>query len=151
MPRRPPLTAAAAVAVALAAAGCGEAVIHVTPPAPRNAVVPVCNTLNDRLPNLLENLQSRRTTPRSPLVHVWGTQHPVILRCGVPTPSSYSPQSAQTTQVDSVTWFQQVEGKQVVWTAIRKGANVELTVPTFYQGQGAFLVDIGNAIAASFP
>jgi hypothetical protein len=132
-------------------AGCEGSPLQVPVPQPANDAVPVCNRLNDRLPNLLEHLQSRPTRPRSPLVHAWGNTHPVVLRCGVPIPAGYSESSPRTALVDSVTWFQQVQGEQVVWTAIRKGVNVELSIPTHYQGQGAFLVDIGNAIAATIP
>jgi hypothetical protein len=131
--------------------GCGGALLHVVPPTPTNATVPVCNRLNDRLPNLLENLQSRRTSPRSPLVHAWGSAHPVVLRCGVARPAGYSADSAQTTQVNDVTWFQQVQGTRVTWTAIRRSANVELAIPTSYAEQGRFLVDVGSAISASIP
>jgi len=138
-------------AVAVTAAGCEGSVLHVTPPQPVNSAVPVCNRLNDQLPNLLEHLQSRPTRPRSPLVHAWGNVHPVVLRCGVPVPSGYSDSSPQTAKVNDVTWFQQVEGDHVVWTAIRKGVNIELTVPTHYEAQGAFLVDVGNAISATIP
>ena len=113
--------------------------------------MPVCNQLNDRLPNLLERLQSRPTRPRSPLVHAWGNTHPVVLRCGVSTPAGFSDASPRTALVNKVTWFQQVEPGVVVWTAIRTRVNVELRVPTHYQGQGAFLVDIGDAIAATIP
>ena len=84
-------------------------------------------------------------------MHAWGNTHPVVLRCGVPTPSGYSESSPRTALVNTVTWYQQVSADHVVWTAIRKGINVELTVPTHYQGQGAFLVDIGDAIAATIP
>ena len=133
------------------ACACDDSVLAVTPPSPSNATVPVCNQLNDRLPNLLENLQSRRTSPRSSLVHAWGDKHPVVLRCGVPTPPGYSASSPSTTQVNGVTWFQQIEGTRVVWTAIRSKADIELSVPTAYQGQGAFLVDVGSAIQASIP
>jgi hypothetical protein len=124
-------------------------VLHVVPPTPPNSVVPICNQLNDRLPNLLERLQSRPTRPRSSLVHAWGGSHPVVLRCGVPTPPGYSASSPFTAQVNGVTWFQHVSGDVVVWTAIRKSVNVELTVPQHYAGQGAFLVDIGDAIRAA--
>jgi hypothetical protein len=137
--------------VGAVAAGCEGSVLHVTPPQPANDVVPVCNRLNDQLPNLLENLQSRPSRPRSPLVHAWGNTHPVVLRCGVPTPRGYSASSPQTADVNDVTWFQQIQGDHVVWTAIRKAVNVELTVPTHYKGQGAFLVDVGNAISTSIP
>ena len=125
--------------------------LHVTPPQPPNAAVPVCNRLNDQLPNLLERLQSRPTRPRSPLVHAWGNTHPVVLRCGVPVPVGYSPSSPQTAQVNDVTWFQQVRGDHVVWTAIRTKVYVELTIPTHYEAQGAFLVDVGAAISSAIP
>jgi hypothetical protein len=130
---------------------CAGSVLHVTPPTPSNDVVPVCNRLNDHLPNLLENLQSRPTRPRSPLVHAWGNTHPVVLRCGVPTPRGYSESSPQTAQVNDVTWFQRIEGDHVVWTAIREAANIEMTIPTHYKGQGGFLVDVGSAISATIP
>jgi len=111
--------------------------------------VPVCNRLNDRLPNLLERLQSRPTRPRSSLVHAWGGKYPVVLRCGVPTPPGFSDSSPFTAQVNGVTWFQHETGDVVVWTAILHGLNLELTVPKHYEGQGAFLVDLSNAIRAS--
>ena len=158
MPRRPPLRSVAPVpvapvlvAVALLATGCEGSVLHVTPPQPPNSAVPVCNRLNDQLPNLLERLQSRPTRPRSPLVHAWGNVHPVVLRCGVPKPRGYTDTSPQTAKVDDVTWFQQVRGDHVIWTAIRETVNVELTIPTRYEAQGAFLVDIGGAINATIP
>jgi len=153
VPRRSPLSRLAPVFVATAilVAGCQGSVLHVTPPQPVNSVVPVCNRLNDALPNLLEHLQSRPTRPRSPLVHAWGNVHPVVLRCGVPVPNGYSDTSPQTAKVNDVTWFQQIEGDHVVWTAIRKATNVELTIPTHYQEQGAFLVDVGEAISQTIP
>lgn len=134
------------VAVAAVVAGCDDSIVPVTVPTPVNAGVAVCARLNDQLPNLLEHYQSRLTSPRSPLVHAWGAR-PIVLRCGVPVPRGFSDSSPQTTEVNGVTWFQQIEGDHVVWTAIRKTANVELSIPTKYQGQGAFLVDVGAAIA----
>jgi hypothetical protein len=124
-------------------------VLHVTPPNPHNAVVTVCARLSDHLPEVLDKLQSRLTTPRSPLVHAWGNAHPVVLRCGVPVPPSYAADSPQTAQVDTVSWFQQIEPTRVIWTAVRRTANIELSVPRSYEAQGAFLVAIGAAISAT--
>jgi hypothetical protein len=112
--------------------------------------VVACARLVDHLPNQLENLNSRLVSPRSPLVHAWGSRA-VVLRCGVPRPVRYDPNSPSTAQVNGVDWFQQVQTKAVVWTAVRKTANVELTVPTSYDAQGGFLVDIGAAVAATVP
>ena len=132
------------------AAGCGTPVLRIAPPNPPNAVRVACSRLVDHLPEQLDNLNSRLVNPRSPLVHAWGNR-PVVLRCGVPTPSGYDPNSASTAAVNGVSWFQQVYPNRVVWTAVRKTANVELTVPTSYDAQGGFLVDIGTAVGATIP
>jgi hypothetical protein len=131
-------------------AGCGSPVLHVSPPHPPNAVAVACSRLTDHLPNQLDNLNSRLVNPRSPLVHAWGDRA-VVLRCGVPTPAGYDANSPSTAAVNGVNWFQQVYPRLVVWTAVRKTANVELTVPTSYDAQGGFLVDVGSAVAATVP
>lgn len=99
---------------------------------------------------MLEGHSSRVVEPRSPLVHAWGSP-PIVLRCGVGTPAGYDPRSAFTTDVNGVQWFQQRGGDVIRWTAIRRTANVELSVPTTYEEQGPFLVDIGAAIEARLP
>jgi hypothetical protein len=86
--------------------------------------------------------------PASSLTHAWGDP-PIVLRCGVATPSGYSPTSVQTADVDGVRWFQQVDPTVVRWTAVRQGANVELVVPTSYDAQGGLLVELGAAIKAT--
>jgi hypothetical protein len=146
-----PLVAGPLLLTLGAAAGCGTPALRIAPPNPSNNVAVACARLVDHLPNQLENLNSRLVTPRSPLVHAWGDRHPVVLRCGVPTPAGYDPQSVSTAAVNGVSWFQQVHPDRVVWTAVRKSANVELTVPTSYDAQGGFLVDIGAAVAAAVP
>jgi len=147
--RRAPVAAAGLLLLGLTA-GCGTPVLRIAPPTPPNAVAVACSRLGDHLPDRLENLNSRLVNPRSPLVHAWGNR-PVVLRCGVPTPAGYDPNSASTAAVNGVDWFQQVFPTTVVWTAVRKTANVELTVPTSYDAQGGFLVDIGAAVAATVP
>ena len=81
-------------------------------------------------------------------MHAWGSP-PVILRCGVPQPADYDPGSPQTASVDGVIWFQRISPKTVTWTAIRKTADVELIVPTSYDAQGGFLVELGKALKQS--
>jgi len=144
------LVAVAALPLGLLAAGCGAPLLHITPPSPANAVRVACSRLVDHLPDQLDNLNSRLVSPRSPLVHAWGSRA-VVLRCGVPVPAGYDANSPSTAAVNGVSWFQQVYGNRVVWTAVRKTANVELTVPTSYDAQGGFLVDIGAAVAATIP
>jgi hypothetical protein len=95
-------------------------------------------------------------TPRTPLVHVWGSP-PIVLTCGVPPPAGYLPSSSQTTAVNSVRWFEQAGADTVIWTALRPGAAagqtmyVRLEVPTSYPGQGAFLVDLADALKSGLP
>ena len=69
-----------------------------------------------------------------------------MLRCGVPQPAGYDPGSPQTATVDGVVWFQQIGKTAVTWTAIRRTADLELVVPTSYDAQGGFLVELGRAI-----
>jgi len=122
--------------------------VHVAVPDASGATRAICARLGDRLPTHLDGHRSRVVTPASSLTHAWGDP-PIVLRCGVPTPSGYSPTSVQTADVDGVRWFQQVGPTAVRWTAVRHGANVELVVPTSYDAQGGLLVELGAAIRAS--
>ena len=109
-----------------------------------------CARLVDYLPNVLDGSRSRVVSPRSPLLHAWGSP-PIVLRCGVPRPQGYSPSSPLTASVDGVTWFQEMGADGVHWTAIRKTANVELIVPRSYEAQGGFLAELGAAIKKTIP
>jgi hypothetical protein len=94
------------------------------------------------------------TTPRTPLVHAWGTP-PIVMTCGVDRPTGYSPKASETTAVNGVRWFEQAGSDPVVWTAVRLDSGgaapvyVRLTVPTSYAEQGAFLVDLAPALRAA--
>jgi hypothetical protein len=114
-----------------------------------------CAHLGNVLPPRLESLRPRVISPRSPLVHAWGSPA-IVLTCGVPRPANYSPTSSETTAVDSVRWFEQRESDTVVWTALRPSGhgqtiNVRLEVPTSYDGQGAYLVDLAPALKSALP
>jgi Protein of unknown function (DUF3515) len=95
-------------------------------------------------------------SPRSPLVHAWGSPA-VVLTCGVGQPAGYSATSSETTAVNGVQWFEQPDSSTVTWTAIRPGVGGEkriylaLQVPTHYQGQGAFLVDLAQPLKNALP
>jgi hypothetical protein len=128
----------------------------VTPPAPSPAVRERCAHLGNELPSRLESLAPRVISPLTPLVHAWG-KPAVILTCGVPAPAGYSPTSSETTGVDGVRWFEQVEADTITWTAIRPtgahgpSVNVRLEVPSSYDGQGAFLVDLAVPLKSALP
>lgn len=122
-----------------------------SPPSPSGAVAERCAQLGNVVPQRLESLRPRVISPRSPLVHAWGSPA-VVLTCGVARPAGYSPTSSETTEVDGVRWFEQPGSDMVVWTAVRPAAGggatiyAALQVPTHYQGQGAFLVDLAGAL-----
>jgi Protein of unknown function (DUF3515) len=125
-------------------------------PNPSPAVAEQCAHLNNALPQRLESLKPRVITPRTPLVHVWGSPA-VTLSCGVAVPAGYSASSSETTEVDGVRWFQQRGATVVTWTALRPGViagrttNVSLQVPTHYQAQGAFLVALAQPLKTALP
>jgi hypothetical protein len=124
--------------------------VHVAVPDATGATRAVCARLVDRLPTHLDGHRSRVVEPASPLTHAWGSP-PIVLRCGVGRPSGYSSTSVQTADVDGVLWFQQVDPSVVRWTAVRRNANIEVAVPTSYDAQGGFLVELGAAIRATIP
>jgi Protein of unknown function (DUF3515) len=124
--------------------------VSVNPPNPSPIVAERCAHVGNQLPQRLESLRPRVISPRSPLVHAWG-KPAVVLTCGVAKPAGYSATSSETTEVNGVEWFQQTTPTVVTWTAIRPGANVSLVVPTSYDGQGAFLVDLATPLKTALP
>jgi hypothetical protein len=107
-----------------------------------------CAHLGNALPSKLEGLSSRTTTPRSALTHAWGGKT-VVLRCGVARPAGLA--GADLAVVNGVRWFQQARPTSVTWIALRPHVNVELTIPTSYQGQVAFLVDLAAPLKKALP
>jgi hypothetical protein len=121
--------------------------VRVTPPVPSGAAEERCAAINAALPARLDGLKSRPVTPDSPLTHAWG-KPAVTMRCGVPTPKGYGPTSSLSV-VDGVSWFQQTGAASVTWTTLQPGVNVALTVPTSYQAQAGFLIDLGKVVHAA--
>jgi Protein of unknown function (DUF3515) len=90
-------------------------------------------------------------------VHAWG-KSAVVLTCGVGPPAGYSPTSSETTVINGkVRWFQQQGSSLITWTAVRPGVvaghpiYVRLQVPTHYEDQGPFLIDLTNPLATALP
>jgi hypothetical protein len=147
--------AAVAIIATTLLAGCGKGAVQVSPPVLTPDLQERCSHLGNLLPHGLESLTPRVITPLTPVIHAWGNPA-VILTCGVPVPTTYSPTSSETTEVDGVRWFEQPGSKLVVWTALLGSAkagtavNVRLEIPTHYQGQGAFLVDLAQPLKTAF-
>jgi hypothetical protein len=95
------------------------------------------------LPASIEGLATRATRPPSAYTHAWGTP-PVVLRCGVRRPAGVA--GAQIVIVNGVRWFKRAVAGGVTWTALRPAADVALSVPTSYEDQGSFLVDLAQPL-----
>jgi hypothetical protein len=138
------------------ATGCSDGPVKVTIPNPTGAIQQQCAHLGDRLPATLDKLRDRRTSPRSTLVHAWGSPA-VTLTCGVAKPHGYFADSASTTAVNDVEWFQAIESQDVVWTAIRENQSgpgqifIALTVPKKYAAADAYLVELSGPIKGALP
>jgi hypothetical protein len=126
-------------------AGCSSnpSPVAVPPPTPVGAAASHCARLVKSLPATLEGQRSRATKPRSPLTHAWG-KAAVVLRCGVPRPGGIA--GAQIVVVNGVRWFKQSGQGSITWTALRPGSYVALTIPTSFQDQGSFLVDLASPL-----
>jgi hypothetical protein len=100
------------------------------------------------LPATLEGQSTRATRPHSAYTHAWGAS-PVVLRCGVARPRGIA--GSQVVVVNGVRWFKQDGREAVTWTALRPHANVAVTIPTSYDEQGSFLVDLSAPLKRAFP
>jgi hypothetical protein len=131
-------------------AGCSSkpSPVAVAPPAPAGAAASDCARLVNALPATLEGQGTRATRPRSPLTHAWG-QAAVVLRCGVPRPAGIA--GAQIVIVNGVRWFKGSGQGSISWTALRPDTYVAVTIPTSYEDQGAFLVDLASPLKSALP
>jgi hypothetical protein len=132
-------------------AGCSSksSPVAVAPPAPSAATASHCARLVTSLPATLEGQGGRATTPHSPLTRAWGGKATVVLRCGVPRPAGIA--GAQVVIVNGVRWFKRSGRGSITWTALRRGSYAALTIPTSYQDQGSFLVDLASPLKRSLP
>ncbi|HVW81252.1 MAG TPA: DUF3515 family protein [Mycobacteriales bacterium] len=140
--------------VAATAAACSWSSVSVTPPHPNVLVASRCEGLAAVLPDTLAGLKRRPTTPKSPLIHAWGSPA-VTLACGVPAPAGYHAASTPTLSVDNVQWYEQVGKAAVTWTAIRPTPlsahriYVALAVPKSYQQGASFLTALTTPLKAA--
>jgi hypothetical protein len=109
----------------------------------------VCSRLASQLPNKVDDLHRRRTTPLAAGVAAWGDP-PVILRCGVGLPAGLTATSVLST-VDDVDWFTDEQATRRVWTTFSRAANVEVSVPNSHSPGVGPVVDLAAAIKATDP
>lgn len=136
---------AAGVCALTIVTGCG-APVAVTPPSPTPTM---CVDLSQELPKRVEGQDRRTTTPESAATAAWGDP-PMVLRCGVPTPTAYTA-TASLLDVAGVSWFAEQLSAGVRFTTIGRVTNVEFTVPDAYSPEAYPLIDLAGAITDTVP
>ncbi|MFJ1763462.1 DUF3515 domain-containing protein [Amycolatopsis sp. NPDC088138] len=163
-PPRVVLVTAAALAVALAVAVAVFALTQrsadpaagplplVPVPAPQ-AASPACKTLLGAVPSELTSNGSQLALralaePAPPATVAWGTDDPLVLRCGLGRPPELTP-TAQLRLVNGVQWLQVTGEGASTWYVVDREVYSALTVPDS-AGTGP-LQQISDAVAAKLP
>ncbi|MFI0431707.1 MAG: DUF3515 domain-containing protein [Candidatus Nanopelagicales bacterium] len=145
MPHTAAAAAFAGLAVGALLVGCA-APVALTPPSPP---AEACKVLADQLPDRVAGQERRPTTPASSATAAWGDP-PISLRCGVSTPSAYTP-GVQLVAVNGVDWLPEQLSNGVRFTALGRLANVEVTVPSAYRPEADALTDLSPVIRSVIP
>ena len=110
----------------------------------------------DRLPKRVDGQQRITLEPASKYTAAWGD--PAIeLRCGVRRPEKLTPGSehynptADSAEVDGVSWLLEEREDGYRFTTTGRAANVELTVPDSYTPEIDALPDLAKAVRSSVP
>lgn len=163
-PPRVVLVTAAALAVALAVAVAVFALTKgseapeagplplVSVPAPA-ATAPACGTLLGAMPAELTSngaQLARRTLadPAPPATVAWGSDDPLVLRCGLDRPPELTP-TAALRLVNGVQWLQVPGDGASTWYVVDREVYAALTVPDS-AGTGP-LQEISDTVAAKLP
>jgi Protein of unknown function (DUF3515) len=139
--------AAACVGVltGLLAAGC-SGTVDVSGP---TTGPPECRALLAALPGSVGGQEAREVEPEAALAAAWGDPA-IVLRCGVPEPSSLQP-SSTCAEVNGVGWFTEREADAFRFTSIGRTTAVEVEVPYDYEPAADALVDVAAAVRRSVP
>ncbi len=138
--------AGVAVLAALAGTSCGA--VDIPSGDVSGAERKSCAALVEALPDRVAELP-RRDTEGNPLGAAWGDP-PIVLRCGVGTPSGYDKFSACQV-ANGLGWFvpedeMADQGHDVAMTTIERSPLVEVLVPAEHRPPDAVMVDLGEAI-----
>jgi hypothetical protein len=137
------------VACTSVVAGCGFGAVEVEPYEAEPGSSDVCAALLEDLPEVVDDAVRREVTPDSDLVAAWG-QPAIVLRCGVPMPSSYRP-DAQLFDVDGVGWLADEGEGGTFFTSADREVLVEVAIPDDYAPEAAVLTDLAPAILEHLP
>jgi hypothetical protein len=121
--------------------------VEVSPPPSSAAASRDCPAVISHLPSTLAGKPARPAKSTSPYVASWGDP-PLVLRCGVPRPARFTGGS-ELTVVNGVQWLPAKGTTSTVWTAVDRGAYVELTIPGGYTGSA--VVELSSVLSESLP
>jgi hypothetical protein len=114
------------------------------------AVRDVCRALVAALPDKVDDLRRRRTSPDNTLTAAWGDP-PVLFRCGVAKPTGIT-MTSMLAGVNGIYWYiDETQPGVRIWTTTQLRANVELRIPTKHDPPQGPLVDVAAAITATDP
>lgn len=106
-----------------------------------------CIELGSILPVSLDNALLRSTRPDSPSTAAWGDPA-IVMRCGVPTPSSYSPAS-QIITVDKLDWYPEELEFGVRFTTLTTPELIEISIPSTYESSAEILTQLGVILGSN--
>jgi hypothetical protein len=149
-------TATAILAIFLVAlvSACGRQVA-VEPPNPVSAYAgQQCAGLSGGLPQTVDGAGRRPTTPDATSTAAWG-EPPIVLRCGVQMPTTFSPTST-VVEVAGITWFPEELTAGVLFTAVdwpsaSQPVFVEIAIPDRYESTAAIITDISVTLQVTSP
>ena len=121
--------------------------VQVSPPPPSAVATRDCPAVISHLPGSLAGQPAREARSSSPYVASWGDP-PLILRCGVPRPAGFTGGS-ELSVINGVQWLPTQHGADTVWTAVDRGAYVELTIPGGHTGTA--VVELSAALSQALP
>ncbi|MDI5969398.1 DUF3515 family protein [Streptomyces sp. SL13] len=146
----------------LATSGCGlgGAAATVSVPHPSPATVKLCRKLHSVLPKRVDGLVRHTTSPASDLTTAWGNPA-IVMRCGVPTPTTLQPgnskfnPTADAASINGVDWLPEwLPDHSVGCTTTQLKAYIEVTIPRKYAGSDgdmSSLTDLASAIKEAIP
>lgn len=141
------MRATAGMLIAMAAisvGGCGRSIAVDPPPADTTGR---CKAILGALPERLEQRPRRAIEPSSASVVAWGDP-PIVVRCGVATPTGLT-STSELTIVDGVAWFAEIQRDRTIFTAIEQQPLVEVSVPAAYAPEAGVLVELAPAMSSA--
>lgn len=132
-----------------ALAGCGFGAVDVEPHEPEPGSAEVCPALLDELPETVDDAVWRDVDPQSDTAAAWG-QPAIVLRCGVPMPASYRPDTVLH-DIDGVGWLADEGDGGMFFTAADREVLIEVAIPGDYAPEANVLADLAPAILATVP